>query len=304
LKAASGPAAALKGYADLLRIHFFFAWPLLFCAGLALGATAYGNFSWGLLLQGALIGFFGFEAGLVLNDYIDRDSDKWDIGHKMLTKYWRIFGSRPITEGSVTPEAAFRLFAVLFAITLFLVALLPLPHSWFVLLIMLYSYGAEALYQYVKRDEKFPVAQLLGRTDFALFPVAGYLCAGYPDMTALALFVFFYPFVMAHLGVNDLADIENDHARKLKTVPVLFGVTGTVFWISGFTLLHILGAAFFFPYVGTIARVGLIAGLSLLCAANLIVIKGTGADAAMKALPLFHASMVIYAGTILLSALV
>ena len=303
----SGLTGTLKAYADLLRIHFFFAWPLLFCAGLALGATAYGVFSWTLLLHGALIGFFGFEAGLVLNDFIDRDLDKRDIEHKRLTKYWRMFGRRPLTAGSVTPQAAFRLFALLFAITLFLIACLPLPHSWFVLLIMLYSYGVEALYQYVKRDQRFPVAQLLGRTDFALFPVAGYLCAGYPDMTALAFFVFFYPFAMAHLGVNDLADIANDRARDLKTIPVLFGLTGTAFWISGFTLLHILGAVLFFPYIGTIARMGLIAGLLLLCAANLIVFKGRGtdaaADAAMKALPLFHVSMVIYAGTILLSAL-
>ena len=52
----------LKAYADLLRIHFFFAWPLLFCAGLALGAARYGTFSWELLIKGALIGFFGFEA--------------------------------------------------------------------------------------------------------------------------------------------------------------------------------------------------------------------------------------------------
>ncbi len=300
---APGITATLKAYADLLRIHFFFAWPLLFCAGLALGTTAYGDFSWGLLLHGALIGFFGFEAGLVLNDYIDRDLDKRDIEHRRLTKYWRMFGRRPLPTGSVTPEAAFRLFAALFAITLFLIALLPSPHSWFVFLIMLYSYGAEALYQFVKRDQTFPLAQLLGRTDFALFPVAGYLCAGYPDMTALAFFIFFYPFAMAHLGVNDLADLANDRARELKTIPVLFGLSGTAYWICGFTLIHVLGVALFFPYVGTIARFGMIAGLLLLGAANVIVVTGKGADAAMKALPLFHVSMVIYAGSILLSGL-
>ncbi len=298
-----GRAGTFKAYADLLRIHFFFAWPLLFCAGLVLGAAAYGGFSWWLLLHGALSGFFGFEAGLVLNDYIDRDLDKRDIEHRRLTKYWRMFGRRPLPAGSVTPQAAFRLFAAFFAITLFLIASLPLPHSWFLFLIMLYSFGAEALYQYVKRDQKFPLAQLLGRTDFALFPVAGYLCAGYPDMTSLAFFVFFYPFAMAHLGVNDLADIANDRARELKTIPVLFGQNGTVYWIYGFSLLHLLGAAVFFPHVGTIARFGLISGLLCIGAANYLVFNGRGADAAMKALPLFHASMILYAGTILASVL-
>jgi len=291
----------IKAYADLLRIKFFFAWPLLFCAGLALGGSVYGNFSLRLLAQGALIGFFGFEAGLVLNDYIDRDIDKRDIEHRRLTKYWRIFGRRPLPAGFVTPQAAFRLFALLFAITLFLIACLPFPHSWFVFLLLLYSYGMEALYQYVKRNQKLPVAQLLGRTDFALFPVAGYLCAGYPDAIALAFFVFFYPFAMAHLGVNDLADMENDRARELKTIPVLYSQDGTVYWIYGFTLLHILGAAIFFPHLATLSRFGLIFGLILIGAADCFIFMGRGADAAMRALPLYHAAMAVYAVTILLS---
>lgn len=298
-----GTGMTVRAYADLLRLKFFFAWPLLFCAGLVLGTSVYGGFTVLLLVQGALIGFFGFEAGLVLNDYIDRDLDKRDIEHRRLTKYWRLFGRRPLPAGGVTPQAAFRLFALLFAITVFLIAFLPSPHSWFVFLILIYSYGMEAFYQYVKRTQKVPVAQLLGRTDFALFPVAGYLCAGYPDATALAFFLFFYPFAMAHLGVNDLADVENDRARDLKTIPVLFGQDGTVYWIYGFTLLHLVGAAVFFPYLGTPARIGLIAGLLLIGAADGLIFLGRGPEAAMQALPVYHISMVIYAATILISAL-
>jgi 4-hydroxybenzoate polyprenyltransferase len=292
----------LKAYADLLRIHFFFAWPLLFCSGLALAAAAYGTFSWLLLAKGALIGFLGFEAGLVLNDYIDREYDRRDVEYSRLTKYWRIFGRRPIPSGSVTPQAALRLFAVLFVLTLFLIATLPSPGCLYVSGIMVICYGCEVFYQLKKRDQNIPVAQLIGRTDFALFPVAGYLCAGPPDMTALAFFIFFYPFAMAHLGINDLADVANDYARGMKTIPVLYGPSGVIFWIYGFTLFHILGAALFFPYLGTIARSGMIAGLLLLCAANGIVMLGRDPDSAMKALPLFHVAMVVYAGTILLGA--
>ncbi|HRY74793.1 MAG TPA: UbiA family prenyltransferase [Methanoregulaceae archaeon] len=293
----------VRAYADLMRLKFFFAWPLLFCAGLVLGTSVYGGFSIPFLLHGALIGFFGFEAGLVLNDYIDRDLDKRDIEHRRLTRYWRLFGRRPLPAGAVTPQAAFRLFALLFAVTVFLIALLPSPHSWFVFLILIYSYGMEALYQFVKRDQRLPVAQLLGRTDFALFPVAGYLCAGYPDTTALAFFLFFYPFAMAHLGVNDFADVENDRVRKLKTIPVLFGRDGTIYWIYGFTLLNILGAAIFFPHLDTLGKIGLIAGLLLICAADGLIFLGRGPDAAMQALPFYHVSMVVVAVTILVSAL-
>jgi len=295
-----GMGSHIRAYADLLRIHFFFAWPLLFCSGLVLGAAAYGTFSWVLLAKGALIGFLGFEAGLVLNDYIDREHDRRDIEHYRLTKYWRLFGRRPIPAGSITPQAAFRLFALLFAFTLLLVATLPSPNSWFVFLIMVFSFAVEAFYQYKKRHQSFPVSQLVGRIDFALFPVAGYLCAGYPDTTALAYFLFFYPFAMAHLGINDLIDIANDRARELKTIPVLLGINGTVYWIAGFSLLHVVAAAIFFPHLVTIARVGMIAGIVLIGMANVMMLRARDPDTALKALPLFHAAMVIYAGSILL----
>jgi len=62
----------MRGYADLLRLQFFFAWPLLFCSGYLLATSVYGVFSWYDLAKVALIGFFGFEAGFVLNDYVDR----------------------------------------------------------------------------------------------------------------------------------------------------------------------------------------------------------------------------------------
>jgi 4-hydroxybenzoate polyprenyltransferase len=56
----------IKAYVDLTRLHFFFVWPTLLCAGLFLAFQFYDNFSWLLVAKVALIGFFGFEAGLVL----------------------------------------------------------------------------------------------------------------------------------------------------------------------------------------------------------------------------------------------
>ena len=71
--------STIRAYIDLTRLQFSFAWPLLFCSGYLLATTIYGGFSWFDLLRVALIGFFGFEAGLVLNDYIDRDYDSKDV---------------------------------------------------------------------------------------------------------------------------------------------------------------------------------------------------------------------------------
>ena len=44
-----------------------------------LATVTYGEFSWSGLATVALIGLFGFEAGFVLNDYIDREFDRKDV---------------------------------------------------------------------------------------------------------------------------------------------------------------------------------------------------------------------------------
>jgi len=142
----------IRAYIDLTRLQFFFAWPLLFCSGYLLATTVYGNFTWFDLARVSLIGFLGFEAGLVLNDYIDRDYDKKDIESDKLTKYWRIFKTRPIAAGLISPNQALGLFIALAAITVGLIVTLPYPHSLIVLLIMVYSYTIEIFYQIEKRQ--------------------------------------------------------------------------------------------------------------------------------------------------------
>ena len=290
----------VRAYIDLLRLHFGFAWPLLFCSGTLLAFAAYGGFSWPYLITAALIGFFGFEAGMALNDYVDRVYDTRDV-EGLMTRYWRLFGTRPIAEGLIPARHALILVVVLALLALALILTLPSPHAFFVALIMAYSYLAEVFYQVKKRSQSVPVAQLVGRTDFALFPVAGYLAAGMPDMTALLYFLFFYPYALAHLAANDLADLRNDRARGMKTVPVLYGVGGTVTWIAVCTVLHGIMAVFFAGVLGPVAQAGLLIGFLLLVAANGIILRGRGAaEAGMRALPLFHVAMVVYAGGIIL----
>lgn len=289
----------LKAYIDLTRLHFFFVWPILFSSGLFLGFQTYNSFSWQLVLTAALIGFFGFEAGFILNDYVDQDLDTHDVESDKMTAYWRVFGTKPIPLGMISSRTALTLFLLFLLITVSLVFILPFPHSIYVLAIMIYSYGLEYFYQIKKRNQHVPIAQLLGRTDFTLFPVAGYLCIGHPDINTLLFALFFYPLAIAHLGVNDLIDIANDRAKNLKTIPVLYGLRGTTYWIVIFSTIHIVTAILFLTVLGTVSRIGFAVGFLLILTANYRLLKDPNAQSGMNALPLFHVSMLIYALSII-----
>ncbi|MBU7022797.1 MAG: UbiA family prenyltransferase [Theionarchaea archaeon] len=283
----------VKGYTDLTRIHFWFVWPLLFCSGLVFAFKVNGSFTWSLTIKAALIGFLGFEAGFVLNDYVDRDIDKKDVDFS-LTRYWRPFKERPIPSGIVSPRRAVEAFFVLVLVASALAVTLPYPHNVYVIACGGYCYTLEYFYQTKKRNQTFPIAQLLGRTDFVLFPVAGYLCYGHPDKYALLFFVFFYPLALAHLGVNDIADTVNDRVKDLKTVPILYGMKGTAYWILGFTILHLLIAPFFLREVGNIALASLGITAVLLGVVNYKILKEKSPQAGLRVLPLIHVTMLIY----------
>lgn len=304
----------LAALANLTRAHFSFVWPLLFCSGLALAFENYGGFSWELFGRAALIGLFGFTAGLVLNDYIDREYDRRDIDGS-LTRYWRPFGTRPIPAGQISPRSAFAVFLALAGLAAALAITLPSPHNLYVLGIMGYSYAVEYFYQMKKRNQTIPIAQVVGRTDFALFPVAGYLVYGNPDTTALLYFLFFYPWTLAHLAANDIADIENDRARGMATIPcltfgltgsapedptpVLYGERGAAFWTLGFSAAHGAMALVFGLVLGPVALAGFGVAIVLLGAANVLILGGKSAEAAMKALPLMHGSLLVEAAAVI-----
>lgn len=292
----------LRPYLDLVRIHFAPAWPLLFCSGTLLASKVYGGLTWTLVLTVVLIALFGFSAGLVMNDYVDRDLDHRDVNNR-LTRYWRPFGTRPLADGTVSPARARFLAVVLGGLALVAILTLPYPHRVYIIAIMGWSYLAEFAYQRLKRRQRYPVAQLLGRTDFALFPVAGYLALGHPDLGALLYFVFFYPFALAHLGVNDMADITNDRARDLRTIPMLYGMAGAARWVLVFSLFHGAAAVLFAGLLGLPGRLGLVGGLALVMVANLLLLRRPEEDVGLKALPCFHGAMVLYAVGIILDVL-
>lgn len=287
---------------DLTRAHFFLVWILLFYSGLALAFSNYGEFSRQITLKAILIGLFGFEGGLVLNDYVDRKRDRLDI-EGSLTGYWRPFKSRPLPSGRISPDFALAVFLLLSALTGALMLTLPYPNSLYVFLTMLSSCILEYFYQVKRKDQNFPIAQLAGRLDFTLFPAAGYLCYGQPDTPLFLYLLFFYPWTLAHLAVNDFIDTENDRARGIKSIPVLYGTQGALLWISGFTLLHYLAALLFLKQLGEIAFYGFLLGFLVIGLANYRLLKEKSQKAGLFALFLFHISLVIYSCSIILDSL-
>lgn len=105
---------------------------------------------------------------------------------------------------------------------------------------------------------------------------------------------------MVHLGLNDFIDLKNDRARGMKSITVLYGEKGTMYWITGFTVLYFLAAVFFFRELGDVTFYGFLAGFVLLAGANLYMWKEKNPGAGMKILPVYHGTLVIYAVSIIL----
>lgn len=286
-------------YLDLLRAHFIPAWILIFTAGYMTAVQLHGGFEGSVLLRVILIAIFGFEAGMVLNDYVDRDLDKKDVENS-LTRYFRPFKTRPLVSGSLHPTIALLTFIIFALIAAGITLTLPSPHRYYVLSVMLYAYIVEYYYQVKKRHQSFPWAQLVGRTDFALFPVAGYLVLSKPDINALLYFLYFYPLAEAHLAVNDLADYKNDQARKLCSVTNMYGIKGTLVWIVFFTIIHVITATIFIARINPQAWYGFGISYLLIIFVAWYIVKNKTPQASLKVLPLMHVSMAIQSLSLIL----
>jgi 4-hydroxybenzoate polyprenyltransferase len=293
----------LKAYLDLIRAHFAIVWPLLFLSGLMLAFKDYNIFSWSVVIRVIFIGLFGFEAGMVLNDIVDRKIDR-KVKDNKFTRYWRPFNERPLTSGIISLKEAIAVFIIFVAISALLIATLPFPNNLYVYIIMIYAYCMEIFYQTVKRNQSFPFAQLLGRTDLVLFPVAGYLCYGNLSTTILLYILFLYPWAQAHLGVNDIGDYENDRKKNLKTITVLYGIKGNLLWIFIFSIINIFTAILLVIFrLGLVALVGFSFSFFLLLLSNIILLRKRDPDTGLKVLPLFHASLLIYILSIILDTI-
>ena len=240
---------------------------------------------------------------MVLNDIVDRKIDKLGNDNEF-TKYWRPFKERPLSADIISFREAFIVFLIFVAITIVLIATLPFPNNLYLYIIMIYAYSVEIFYQKKKGHQEFPIAQLIGRTDLTLFPVAGYLCYGNFSMTIVYIVLFLYPWAQAHLGLNDLGDYDNDKAKNLKTITILYGIKGNVKWIAYFTVIQIgFAIVLLLLRLGFIALIGFSLSFILLITANITLFKNQTSNTAIKMLPRYHASLLIYILSIIFSSI-
>jgi 4-hydroxybenzoate polyprenyltransferase len=116
--------------------------------------------------------------------------------------------------------------------------------------------------------------------------------------------LFLYPWAQAHLGINDLGDYENDKAKNLKTITILYGIKGNVKWIAYFTLVNIGFAILLVLFkLGMIAFIGFSLSFIILITTNIILIKNQTPNTATKLLPRYHASLLIYILSIIFSSI-
>ena len=116
--------------------------------------------------------------------------------------------------------------------------------------------------------------------------------------------LFLYPWAQAHLGLNDLGDYDNDRAKNLKTITILYGIKGNVKWIAYFTLIQIgFAILLLFSKLGFIALIGFILSFILLITANITLFKNQTSNTAIKMLPRYHASLLIYILSIIFSTI-
>lgn len=270
---------------------------LLFCSGYLMAFPPGGTTGLTDLLKVVLIGFLGSGAELVLANYLARERGINTGENENQSGDQKPAGTRSLAGGHIPSWHAPVLFCTCAGIATALILTLPYPHSVYVLLIMVYCWVIGVFSHAEKRiPQVFPFPQVIGRTGFALVPVAGYVCAGLPDIAALFMFLFFYPFAIAHDAVNDLAGEEDDRARGLFTLPTIYDAVRTRIWIAGFTVIHIMMAFLFITRLPIIGKTGVYAGLALLIIANIVILWRRTPEAALNVLPLFQLAMVLYAG--------
>ena len=160
----------------------------------------------GKVALGFSTGFLLCAASMVLNDYFDREIDRYNAPH------------RPIPSGRVKPGEA-----VVYSI---LLAALGLVSAAFInfecLAIAASTYAVSVLYSSVGKKTGLPGNLMVSYTVMIPLPFAGALLG----QLSLKLFIFSLIIFLANTGreiTKGITDVVGDRVKGVKTLAVLFG---------------------------------------------------------------------------------
>jgi len=88
--------------------------------------------------------------------------------------------------------------------------------------------------------------------------------------------------------------------KRMYTIPVLYGVDGTIRWIVAFAALHAVGLVLLVGHRSTNVIMGGICAFLFLSVAVCYVIRRKDAIGGVRALPFAHMSLLTYALTFLI----
>ncbi|HUW89653.1 MAG TPA: hypothetical protein VMV43_03965, partial [Candidatus Nanopelagicaceae bacterium] len=98
-------------------------------------------------------------------------------------------------------------------------------------------------------------------------------------------------------------DIENDQAKELKTIAGLYGIKGNKIWVHSFSAAQLITSAIFVLFdLGGVAIYGFAVSWILIILANIKILRGKEPKAWLKALPMFHASLLVYILSIIIQS--
>jgi geranylgeranylglycerol-phosphate geranylgeranyltransferase len=173
-----------------------------------------------------LAAFFFGCGGNVVNDYLDLEGDR--INHP----------DRPLPSGEVTPHAALRLAAVLFAISGVLSLLLGYISGYRVLLIVVLAFILQMSYENRLKREKVLGNLVIGAQVALAFVFGGLVVRNALATAPLAGLAF--ASITGREVVKDIEDLEGDVGKN--TLPRMIGPRGAGVVASSLLLLAVVAS--------------------------------------------------------------
>jgi len=215
----------IRLYGELIRIEkpigiYLLLWPTLW----ALAIAGEGSPDMGILLVFVVGVFLTRSAGCAINDYADRDIDRYVERTK----------DRPLTSGRISEKEVIQVFLVLSLLAFLLV----LSLNWLTIWLSTVALLLAASYPFMKRFHYLPQVHLGAAFGWAV-PMAFAAQTGNLPREAWLLYVATLLWTVAYDTMYSMVDREDDIRIGIKSSAILFGVYDRVI-IALFQALFVL----------------------------------------------------------------